>query len=96
MGHAAAVGWWVLEGNSRRVDSGGTVVSSQLLTLERAATFDTLHFLATSIADSTGSLGPRPPLLDTLAVLVAAWLAALTTDALAGSVLRRKPSSSDC
>ena len=81
-------------GDVRGVDSGGTVVRRHLA-LERTPTLDTLHFLATPVADGAGTFGAWTPLPHTLAVLVAARLAALTTDVLADSVLCGVPSSSN-
>ena len=78
--------------DGRRVDSDGTVVGRHLA-LKRTTSFDALHFLATPVADGTRTFWARTPLLDTLAVLVAARLTALATDALASSILRGVSSS---
>lgn len=50
---------------------------------DRASPLDSLHFLPASIAHGTRTLGPRTPLLDAFAVLVAACETALAADALA-------------
>ena len=51
--------------------------------VQRAAPLDSLHLLAAAVTNGPGTLGPRTPLLDTLAVFVTPRKAALPADALA-------------
>jgi hypothetical protein len=85
----------VLEGGGGRVDGDGAVISGKLLAVESTATLDTLHLLATAVADRSRTFRPRSPLFNAFTVLVPACVATLTADALPSLVSRWVASACD-
>lgn len=85
----------MLERSSRGVYGSGSVACRELLCVESTATFDSLHFLPAPVADGARTFRAGSPFLDTLAILVATGLAALTADALTGGIRRWITTASD-